>query len=252
MLAVRDLSPKAAVATAILCAVAQFALTILILKIGMAWLPPQAFGKVKLAAFASTILLPLLLVQLLGLWGQVGLRPGPARLNPVFLAALVLTTTPFLVLGLHVPTESGGLAGNLLIQLLNAFGEELLFRGVIFALLIGLPQWQAIALNGLLFGSMHLIHGVMDGDWRVAAWKAAVTTVAGMMFTAVRFASASLWPVVALHMLMNLAMLFSNVPAAGHTWQLAAERFANLVEIGVVAWVLLRASAAHRPAPAAA
>jgi len=31
-------------------------------------------------------------------------------------------------------------------QFVNTFGEELLFRGVIFAILLSQPKWKAIAL----------------------------------------------------------------------------------------------------------
>lgn len=221
---------------AIACAAAQFLLTIAILDAGRAF-APAAFGMVKLVAFASTILLPLLLVQALGMWREVGFGLGRAK-PAVSLATLALTAAPFLILGVHAPSDQGGAVGQVVIQLFNAFGEELLFRGVIFALLLGLPKWRAIALNGLLFGAMHLIHGVMDTDWRVAAGKALVTAIAGMMFTAVRYSSGSLWLVVALHMLLNLAMIFSNLPDASPMGAMAAERWANVVELAVVAWVL--------------
>lgn len=247
-MSLRKFAARRPVTAAISCAVLQFALTVAILEAGKAYAPAAAFGKVKLVAFASTVILPLLLVQALGLWRKVGLGLAGMRPLPVLLV-LVLTAAPFLALGWHEPKE--GVQTTVVIQLFNAFGEELLFRGVIFALLLSLPKWRAIVLNGVLFGAMHLIHGVMDVDWRTAAWKMAVTGVAGMMFTAARYAGGSLWLVIALHMLLNLAMIFSNLPATDPMLATAAERWANVVELALVAWVLTRSAKTPKPAETA-
>ena len=194
------------VLAAVACAALQFGLTILILKAGKLLAPPEAFGKVKLLAFASTVLLPLLLTQAFGMWREIGF--GKARPDGFFIACL-LPVLMFAALGLHLPEQ--GVAGDLLIQSFNAFGEELLFRGVIFVILMRLPLWQAIVLNGVLFGSMHLIHGYMDGNWNHALVWALMSTCAGMMFAAARASTGSLWLVVFLHMILNLASMYSNI-----------------------------------------
>lgn len=97
--------------------------------------------------------------------------------------------------GIH-PEENGSITSEIPLQLANAFGEELLFRGVIFALLLSLPIGRAIALNALLFGSMHLIHGYMDGDWGAVLHQAFFTVMGGALFTAARYSMRSLWPVI--------------------------------------------------------
>jgi membrane protease YdiL (CAAX protease family) len=129
-------------------------------------------------------------------------------------------------------------AGEALMQFVNAFGEELLFRGVIFALLVRLAPWKSIALSGVLFGAMHLIHGVMDGDWPAATHQALVTTAGGLMFAAVRQRTGSLWCAVALHMLVNLSVIFSNVePAMGEAATVVVQRIAIAIELALAAWV---------------
>jgi len=155
-------------------------------------------------------------------------------------------------MGVH-PQARGSLASESLMQGVNAFGEELLFRGVIFALLLGLPRWKAIGLSGVLFGSMHLIHGFMDGNWKAALLRSAITAMAGMMFAAVRYGTGSLWLTILLHMLLNLSMLFSNLePAAGPTALLVVQRLANVFELALAAYVVVkgtepRAASAARP-----
>jgi membrane protease YdiL (CAAX protease family) len=160
---IRQAADRHPLAAAILCAGLQFGITILILKAGKEFVPPAVWGKVKLAAFASTVVLPLLLTQALGLWRAVGFDLDRLRPPPFFFACF-LPVLMFASMGIR-PDARPDAGGEVLMQLVNAFGEELLFRGAIFALLLRLPVWQAIVANGLLFGSMHLIHGTMDGDW---------------------------------------------------------------------------------------
>jgi membrane protease YdiL (CAAX protease family) len=234
---------------AIACALGQFLLTILILKLGFGLARPEAYGKIKLIAFASTIIYPLLLAQAFGLWQRLALGLARIRPEPVFLASLS-TAALFLPWGLR-SADGGKIASDVAIQFFNAFGEELLFRGVIFALLLSLPVWRGIVLNGLLFGAMHLIHGFMDTDWKTACWKMLVTSIAGMMFTAVRYRSGSLWLCVILHMTLNLCMIFSKVQDASESTVFMVERAANLIELAVAAWVIAGARRAHT-APALA
>jgi membrane protease YdiL (CAAX protease family) len=235
----RQIAEQRPVLTAVFCAGFQFLLTILILKGGMAFAPPEAFGKVKLVAFASTVILPLLLAHAFGLWRRVGFDFDKARPAPIFLVSL-LSAALFLSMGVH-PQEHGSIGGEMLMQFVNAFGEELLFRGVIFAILLTLPRWQAIALNGLLFGCMHLIHGYMDGNWQAALAQAGITSIAGMMFTAVRYGTGSLWLTILLHMILNLCMIYSNIAiAAGPTALFIAQRLANVFELGLTAYVIAK------------
>lgn len=234
---------------AIACAVGQFLLTILILKFGFSLVPPEAYGKVKLIAFASTIVYPLVLAHAFGLWKRLALGLGRIRPEPVFLASLS-TVALFLPWGLR-SADGGKIVSDVTIQLFNAFGEELLFRGVIFALLLSLPVWRAIVLNGLLFGAMHLIHGFMGTDWKTACWQMLVTSICGMMFTAVRYRSGSLWLCVLLHMTLNLCMMYSKVQDAAASTMFLVERAANLIELALAAWVIFGARRAAS-APAAA
>ncbi|QOY93546.1 CPBP family intramembrane metalloprotease [Massilia sp. UMI-21] len=233
----RHFADQHPILAAIACAALQFGLTILILKAGKLFAPPEAFGKVKLLAFASTVVLPLLLTQAFGMWREVGF--GKAAPNGFFIACL-LPVLMFAALGLHLPGP--GLAGDLLIQSFNAFGEELLFRGVIFVILMRLPLWQAIVLNGVLFGSMHLIHGYMDGNWSHALVWALMSSCAGMMFAAARASTGSLWLVVILHMILNLASMYSNIEHVAGADMLTLVQYATkVVEVVLGLYVIVTA-----------
>ena len=234
-MSLRTFAAQRPVLSAVACAVLQFLLTIAILQAGKAFVPHEAFGKVKLVAFASTIVLPLLLTHWLGLWRRVGF--GMAGVRPLFFLASLVVCVPYLAMGVDLHARDS-VAGEALMQFVNAFGEELLFRGVIFALLVRLAPWKSIALSGVLFGAMHLIHGVMDGDWPAATHQALVTTAGGLMFAAVRQRTGSLWCAVALHMLVNLSVIFSNVePAMGEAATVIVQRIAIAIELALAAWV---------------
>jgi membrane protease YdiL (CAAX protease family) len=240
-MSLRDIAAQRPVLAASFCAGLQFLVTTLILQAGIAFAPPDAFGKVKLLAFASTVILPLVFAQVLGLWREVGLDLDKARPGPFFVASMLLCAI-FLSMGVHM-SEQHPLGQEVLIQLINAFGEELLFRGVIFAILISLPRWKAIAISGVLFGAMHLIHGFMDGNWNHAMWWALATCLSGMMFAAVRYQTGSLWLTILLHMLLNLSMIYSNIePSAGAGAMLLAKSAAWVLEIGLIGYVVFNAN----------
>jgi membrane protease YdiL (CAAX protease family) len=142
-------------------------------------------------------------------------------------------------MGVH-QHQGSSLNEDLVIQFFNAFGEELLFRGVIFVILLSLPQWKAILINGLLFGSMHMIHGYMDGNWMHAFWWSFMATGAGLMMTAARYRVNNLWLMVGLHMIMNLSSMYSNVEhVAGADVNTMVEHGVKVVEyaLGLYAMV---------------
>jgi uncharacterized protein len=240
-----SLAERRPIGAATACAVVQFGLTALILIGGTNWLPRESFGAVKLTAFASTVVLPLILAQLFGVWRQLGF--GRVQPDRVFLASLAPAAL-LLVAGLHAGSNMGGGSAPLEfgMQFVNAFAEELLFRGVIFALLWRVPVSKGLLLQGVLFGAMHLLHGFMDGNWAEALAQMGMTAVAGMLFAAVRYASGSLWLAIACHMIANLAMIYSNIePRWGADALEATVRLMTLLQASVAVWVAGRAVAAH-------
>ena len=237
------------VVAATCCAVLQFLVTLAILLAGKALLPHEQFGKVKLVAFASTLLFPIVLAQFLGLWRHVGLGRPKAWL---FTFAALLACVPFLTAGLRVPPDTS-IAGALTIQAINAVAEELLFRGIIFALLIRLPVGRALLINGLLFGAMHLLHGVMDGDWAAAGYQALMTIFGGLLFAAVRAETGSLWPPILVHMLLNLSEIFSNSEATRVAGTLdIADLISRAIQFLLFGWVVLRSTRTSHPRGVAA
>ena len=104
-MSLRQLAGDRPAVTAVLCAAAQMIVTLLVLKVGFALAPPEAASKVKLVAFASTIVLPLVLVEVFVLWRRVWFDPRGGRLSPPFVASLGICAL-WLVAGIHAPDGS--------------------------------------------------------------------------------------------------------------------------------------------------
>jgi membrane protease YdiL (CAAX protease family) len=70
-----------------------------------------------------------------------------------------------------------------------------------------------------------------------------MSACAGMMFTAARYRTGSLWLLVLLHTVLNLASIFSNVAfVAGADVNLLVQRATKVVELALAAWVMLGAA----------
>lgn len=92
--------------------------------------------------------------------------------------------------------------GILVLALLSAFGEELLFRGL-------LQPWVGLLMQAVLFGFLHQVRGPSRFVWM--AWATAVGLVLGAMFQI----TGSLLGPIAAHALvngLNLAYLKSHDP----------------------------------------
>jgi len=116
-----ELRDRHPVAVAIACAVLQFLVTLAILLIGKSLAPPEQFGKIKLVAFVSTLVVPIVLTQLLGLWRELSLQRF--RVTPLFIASLAVCI-PYLLLGLRVP-DGTSIGGALSVQAVHEKVDEL-------------------------------------------------------------------------------------------------------------------------------
>lgn len=91
----------------------------------------------------------------------------------------------------------------------------------------------------------------MDSDWGHVAWWALSSTMAGMMFAAVRYATGSLWLTIFLHMFVNLCMIYSNIePVTGAAAMQVTERAVNVFELVLAAFVIASERASARAASA--
>lgn len=97
------------------------------------------------------------------------------------------------IMGPHTRTEMNWFA---VVSLTAGFCEEFLYRGYfIWALAPWLGWWGAAALSALIFALGHAYQG-WDGVIR--------TGIVGVLYTVVVAVTGSLWPAIALHVLIDL------------------------------------------------
>lgn len=92
-----------------------------------------------------------------------------------------------------------GLATAFAISLLAGFGEEMIFRGVVFRLFEeGFGTTVAVLLSGAIFGALHGIN-----PHATLASSAAIAVEAGFMLAAAYALTRTLWVPIALHFAWN-------------------------------------------------
>jgi membrane protease YdiL (CAAX protease family) len=162
--------------------------------------------------------------------------------------------TPRLVFG-AINKETGAMGGlfftwfRLFGQIVNAFMEEGIFRGVMLPhLMRRFRFWQANALQAFLFGLAHLV-------WPLSSWvrgqatagEAAAeaasllifTTVGGLVFGYLYYRTGSLWTAVFAHLLDNAIPLFFHIQTASSLNAETDILFFLLGRIGFIALVIL-------------
>lgn len=97
-----------------------------------------------------------------------------------------------------------------------AFGEEAVFRGVVLRVLLARGVRPAVLGSAGLFGLMHLVNLANGSDPITVAAQVVMTAGVGVAFGAVALATGTIWPVIVVHFLMDLAnTVQAAAPAEG-------------------------------------
>ena len=152
---------------------------------------------------ALAAILAVVTISAFGWWREVGFnRPAPWR-------NLILLWFPLLVIGL---TLSGGIRvsgpyflGTILIAVsLESIGSEMLFRGVMWRALAPAGLFRAVIVTSSLSGGLTLVRTLSSGPWPEAICLTLTATCGGFTFAAIRWRTASLWPVIAIHFALSI------------------------------------------------
>ncbi len=184
----------------------------------------QALSSVKTAetlylalAAASAVVL----ISAFGWWREVGFnRPAPWR-------NLLLLWFPILVIAL---TLSGGVRvsgpfflGAILIAVaLESIGSEMLFRGVMWRALAPSGLFRAVLITSLVSGGLTLVRTLSSGPWPEAIYLTLTATCGGFTYAAIRWRTASLWPVIAIHFSLALSIDVAMVQGSTFPYLLLA------------------------------
>jgi membrane protease YdiL (CAAX protease family) len=181
-----------------------------LVRTALPWLPDAWLGP---AVWAIYSLIAVGLAAALGWLSQIGLtRPG-RRAALGLLAYPLATGAVFLLLGINI--ERSQLVPIVLVGApLIALNEEVFFRGIV---LEGLrPQgWRnAIIGSAFLFGFAHSLNLVAGANLPFTVMQIAATTAGGVTLAALRIRSGSLWPVIGLHVALDV-MALTTLTAGG-------------------------------------
>jgi len=147
-----------------------------------------------------------------GWWREAGFNRSSQWRN------LRLLLFPLLVCAL---TLSGGLFGSgpaalasaFLTALVAAFGEEIVFRGLLWRALVPTGPVRAVILTSLLSGLLILGMTATDGPWPEAVRLTALTFFGGFTFGALRWRTISIWPVILVHTVFAFAVGIATLGA---------------------------------------
>lgn len=143
------------------------------------------------------------------LWSPLvrALAALPALVGGAMLAVRLVPSTGEAPIQTFVSWPSGMLAAALLGVILP-FGEEVFFRGYLYAALLGYGRfWSAVA-NVIVFGSLHALQGW--GNWGGLVGVFA----AGLVFLWLRIASGSVLVSSLLHVAYNLTLSMASLRSA--------------------------------------
>ena len=180
-------------------------------------LPPEALRQptevaralALLSGFESTfwflaVGVAVVAARALGPWSETGFKRPPRPRD------LWLLVPPLLV---GVLAVSGGLrqgsapflAATLLVVLVAALAEEMLYRGVAWRVLSPTGLFRAAVATALLSGVLRFGGTLLGGPWPEAVQAAVLAVCGGFVYAALRHRIGSLWPIIALHAALGFA-----------------------------------------------
>ena len=132
---------------------------------------------------------------------------------------LRLLLFPLLVCAL---TLSGGLFGSGLASLVSAFlsafiaafGEEIVFRGLLWRAIAPAGPVRAVILTTLLSGLLVLGMTATKSPWPEAVRLTALTICGGFTYGALRWRTTSIWPVILVHIAFAFAVSIATLGTA--------------------------------------
>ncbi len=174
--------------------------------------PPSALDRLLDAVknpdalfWALAMLLAAALLARLGWWREAGF------VSPSGWRNLRLLVFPLLVVGLVLSggvfvSGVGDLVSTLLAVLAAVFAEELIFRGLVFRALAPGGPVRTVIFTSLLSGLLVFGRTVTGGPWPEAARVTLLAVCGGLTYGALRWRTASIWPVVLVHAALAFAV----------------------------------------------
>ncbi|MDQ3863835.1 MAG: CPBP family intramembrane metalloprotease [Actinomycetota bacterium] len=162
--------------------------------------------------WALATVLGLGLLVWLGWWREAGFNRYSRWKNlrlllfPLLVCALILSGGVF-------ASGPASLASAFFTALVASFGEEIVFRGLLWRALVPTGPVRAMILTSLLSGLLVLGRTATEGPWPEAVRLTALTLCSGFTYGALRWRTASIWPVVLVHTAFAFAVAIATLGA---------------------------------------
>lgn len=112
---------------------------------------------------------------------------------------ILLTLTPFLI----------------------AFGEEVMFRGILLrGAMATLPVMQAMMLSAVIFGAFHLVNGIAGQGMSETSQQVIFALLVGFFLAPIAVRIGNLWPLIIWHWLWNVVVYLSQLAEVMHSFVL--------------------------------
>ncbi|MCF6272185.1 MAG: CPBP family intramembrane metalloprotease [Rhodobacteraceae bacterium] len=173
-------------------------------------------GFTRLSTEIWLVLSVVVVLFLLGLGRELALNkplPGSFRLIlPPILFSAVLVITALVYAGKsNIPISQivnlQSLLGLIVISLLVGIFEEILFRGVLFrGALTRFRPVASVIIVSVIFGLMHYVNLFSGQPLGPTTYQVVHAGADGLMYGALRLRLGTLWPVILIHALWNIAV----------------------------------------------
>ncbi|HET7478591.1 MAG TPA: CPBP family intramembrane glutamic endopeptidase [Rubrobacteraceae bacterium] len=189
----------------------------------------QAITAIKNADnlfWVLALALAALLLTALGWWREAGFRAP--RWRKLYLLVFPLAVCAFALSDGFLLPDKGPLVAGLLVVFIAAIGEEAVFRGLLWRVFVPRGPVWAVVVTSLLTGALYLARSTNDA-LPEAIRLSAVAACGGFTYGALRWRTASIWPVVGVH----AALAYVPTVAA-----LGSTKYPILVWISTLGFVL--------------
>lgn len=132
-----------------------------------------------------------------------------------------------------------GLVTLLLTTFLIAFGEELVFRGVLLrGAMSQLSVSFAMLLSTVLFGLFHLVNGLAGQDAAQTSVQVLFAVLVGFFLAPIAIRVGNLWPLIVWHWFWNIAVILGQTAGILHPLALAGIAVQAVVSVWLWAEVV--------------
>jgi len=155
--------------------------------------------------WALVIVLSTIVLSVFGWWREAGVN-GPPQWKNLYLLVFPVAVVALAFSGGVIITGPSSIIAPAFVALVSVLGEELLFRGVLLRALVPVGALWAVVLTSLLAGALYMGRGLLDGPWTEAIYVTVLTVCGGFTYGALRWRTASLWPVLIVHLVLAFAL----------------------------------------------